>query len=280
MTINIDKCYKILNVTNTSTNDEITKAFKKLAIKLHPDKNRDRIEWATEEMTVLNTAYSFLMSYRFSNENNFQKIKKTEKSTVQKQKQNKKRNSEEEREILIQNFIKLRENSKDCLYRFFQYTLYNIPRRESHSNMAVYNGIVHKLKNFYHEIKKMAQLSDDQELIIHFEIFSSMIFNFYKAAECLNIIDSYNNQTEVNAYRLYKKGDDILHISHKEIFFDRHNRGNFLREKAYSHLIQSIRTFKNALQSYPESTWSVETGIKLEYADSLRKYFELFFTEE
>ncbi len=47
--------------------EEINSAFKKLAFKYHPDKNRSRIEWATQAMSQINIAYSSVLSYRFKN---------------------------------------------------------------------------------------------------------------------------------------------------------------------------------------------------------------------
>ena len=63
--MNIDQCYQILNVTEQSTDDEIARSFKKLAVKYHPEKNRERKEWANETMKKVNQAYSTLMSFRF-----------------------------------------------------------------------------------------------------------------------------------------------------------------------------------------------------------------------
>ena len=79
---------------------------------------------------------------------------------------------------------------------------------------------------------------------------------------------------------IYKKGDEYLHLSHKEIFFDRHNRGYFIREKTVPPLLDAEGLFKRNLKLYSESSWAVETGIKLEYVLSLKAYIMLFFTEE
>ena len=51
--------YKILNVEEKATDNEIKKAFRKLAIKLHPDKNTDD-PMAKEKFQELNEAYEVL----------------------------------------------------------------------------------------------------------------------------------------------------------------------------------------------------------------------------
>ena len=99
------------------------------------------------------------------------------------------------------------------------------------------------------------------------------------ASECVNIIDSYSDAIEIEAYRLFKKGDDILHPCEKEIFYDRHNRGFFKKDKAEIMLLKSENNFKNVLKRFPNSTWAVETKIKLQYALYLKKYLDLFFSE-
>lgn len=52
--------YKILGVEKTATEEEIKKAYKKLAIKYHPDKNPDNPEEAEKMMTEINEAYGVL----------------------------------------------------------------------------------------------------------------------------------------------------------------------------------------------------------------------------
>jgi DnaJ-class molecular chaperone len=54
--------YDILGVTRRSSQSEIKKAFYRLAMKWHPDRNPDRIELATKNMQLINAAYSILMN--------------------------------------------------------------------------------------------------------------------------------------------------------------------------------------------------------------------------
>ena len=52
--------YRLLEVEKTSSTIEIKKAFKKLALKYHPDKNPDNKEWANEEFRKIANAYEIL----------------------------------------------------------------------------------------------------------------------------------------------------------------------------------------------------------------------------
>jgi len=287
----IGLCYRILQIGEASSDEDISRSFKAMAMKYHPDKNPDRRDWANEQMTVLNSAYSTLMSYRFKqgSAEAAQEIKKSEdehraKSAPEREKRRTGEQSEskleEEREYLISRFVKAREDAKDVLYRYFQYNLYNFHRREEHGNRRIYNDIIVSLRKSYHLIKKYSTQTRDRELIEHFNTFGKMIFDFYRASECLNIIDSYNNSYEVDAYRMYRNGDEHLHKCEKELFFDRHNRGFFDRRKTIPELLDAENILRRTIQSYNDSSWAVESLIKLEYVVSLKAYISLFFSEE
>lgn len=289
----IEKCYSILQVGKGSSNEEITRSFRAMALKYHPDKNPQRKEWANEQMTTLNMAYSTVMGFRFKQENGDTRSDEPaprRAGTAREERRSKNEKNlrdelyglqdEARREYLINGFIRSRESAKDGMYRYFQYGLFNFHRREERKNVKIYNEMVLLLRRNYHSIKKLSSMTDDVELIEHFDVFSRMIFNFYRASECLNLIDSYKDTYEVESYRIYKKGDEFLHLSHKEIFFERHNRGYFIREKTVSPLLDAEGLFKRNLKLYSESSWAVEAGIKLEYVLSLKAYITLFFTEE
>ncbi|MDM7974272.1 MAG: J domain-containing protein [candidate division Zixibacteria bacterium] len=278
--MNIEEYYNYLNVSHSASDEDITAAYKKLAFKFHPDKNPHRVEWANEAMTKLNIAYSTVMSHRFKCETS-NHSGTTEKTTPKRERPSEPRPAEKaviDPEILTKQFIKFRESAKDALYRYFQYSLYSFPIRDKVANQSVFNRIVFSLRMSYHSILHLRNKTDDVELIEHFEVFTTMLFNFYRASECLNIIDSYNNQYDVEAYRVYREGDEHLHMAHKEIFYDRHNRGHFKMDHVYSLLAQAEKIFQASLKIFPDSSWAVETRIKLEYSLSLRKYLELFFT--
>jgi hypothetical protein len=276
--MDIATCYVILNVTPSSTDEEISASYKKLALQYHPDKNPHRVAWATEAMAKLNIAYSFVMSHRFKNDTADQNQQPTVKTHPHPQKRPAPRVYIDP-EILTKQFIQHRDTVKDALYRYFQYNLNNIAIREKVSNQAIFNKIVFILRKAYHAIRTLKSETDDSELIQHFDVFNSMLLNFYRASECLNIIDSYNNQDDVEAYRVYRQGDELLHQAHREIFYDRHNRGYFKKEMAYTYLLQAIKTLKANLNIFPDSSWAVETGIKLDYSNSLLDYINLFFSE-
>lgn len=52
--------YKILGINKTATQDEIKSAYKKLAIKWHPDKNPDNEKEASEQFKLIAEAYGVL----------------------------------------------------------------------------------------------------------------------------------------------------------------------------------------------------------------------------
>jgi len=52
--------YEILGVKEDSTNEEIRKAYRKLAVKWHPDKNNENKAEAEEKFKNVNHAYSIL----------------------------------------------------------------------------------------------------------------------------------------------------------------------------------------------------------------------------
>ncbi|XP_063925294.1 dnaJ homolog subfamily B member 6 isoform X1 [Zophobas morio] len=52
--------YKVLEVSKNATTAEIKKAYRKLALKWHPDKNQDNIEEATKKFKEISEAYEVL----------------------------------------------------------------------------------------------------------------------------------------------------------------------------------------------------------------------------
>ena len=294
--MNLSDCYNIIKVPASASDEEIKKSFKMLAHKYHPDKNPQRVEWATEAMSTLNTAYTTLMQLRFQEEK--KEVKREtfkpaqSQQTVRPQRPVKKQKEKKtyyqpekevkesiHHDILTKEFVKIRESTKNELYRYFQYGIYNIARRENIASKNIFKKITENIYKSYHAIMSLKNHTDDADFLKHFEVFSSMIYNFYMASECVNVIDSYSDAIEVEAYRLFKRGDDMLHPCEKEIFFDRHNRGFFKKEIADNLLLKSELNFKNVLKIFPHSTWAVETKIKFQYALALKEYLNLFFSE-
>ena len=281
------ECYRMLEIAENSSNDEVMKAYKTLARKYHPDKNPQRLEWAHDMMTRLNDSYATVMVYRFKSASVENEGNGDEHTANDAHGNRHRRQSEKaarfkktiERDILISRFVKNRETTKEALYKYFQYNLYNLAQRDSVLNRGVFNEVVFAIRKNYHAIKSYIELTEDDELIEHFTVFLAMILSFYRASECLNVLDSYGNPLEVEAYRQYKRGDEALHVAHKELFYDRHNRGRFKKDVTLTYLLKAGDDFRKTLRNFPGSTWGVETKIKLEYVTALEEYLALFFSE-
>jgi curved DNA-binding protein len=52
--------YQILGVPQNATNDDIKKAYRKLAMQYHPDRNPGKEKWANEKFKEINEAYAIL----------------------------------------------------------------------------------------------------------------------------------------------------------------------------------------------------------------------------
>ncbi len=290
--MNLKECYEQLGISPNSSNEEITKAYKKMALRYHPDRNRDNPQWANQKMASLNTAYNSIMSFRFSdeqnghgeksyrNETNRDRQKQAEEEARKKKFRDELKNlrKEAKREYLIDRFAEIKDYAKDALYQYFQYNLNNLHQRDRRENTKIFHNIVVSLRKSFHRIKQLVNSTEDRELLEHFRVFSEMIFSFYKSSECINIIDSYHDQYEVEAFRLYRQGDEALHFVEKELFFERHNRGKFMGSKITAGLSEATKLFSALMASYPKSSWTVETNIKLEYISKLKQYLNLFFT--
>jgi len=68
-----EKYYKILELKNNATDDEIKKAYRKMAVKYHPDKNPDNKEEAEKKFKEIAEAYEVLTNKdKYKTENMFQ----------------------------------------------------------------------------------------------------------------------------------------------------------------------------------------------------------------
>jgi len=60
MTIKSKDYYKVLGVSRTASDDDIKKAYRKLAMQYHPDRNPGKEDWANEKFKEINEAYAVL----------------------------------------------------------------------------------------------------------------------------------------------------------------------------------------------------------------------------
>merc|ERR1719285_586182 len=77
--------YDILGISRDATNKEISKAYKRLAVKWHPDNNRTREEEASKQFDIVNKAYEFLKNKKtrsLYDENREEILRRQEENTL------------------------------------------------------------------------------------------------------------------------------------------------------------------------------------------------------
>ncbi|CAG8700207.1 14164_t:CDS:1, partial [Cetraspora pellucida] len=102
----LTKYYKILEITKNTNEKEIKRAYKKLALKWHPDKNINSIKIAEEKFKEINEAYEILIKHK--QENN----KKTKEKNIKKEYNanlKKQQNKEKQRKKREENIQKKRQ---------------------------------------------------------------------------------------------------------------------------------------------------------------------------
>jgi len=52
--------YAILGIETTATNEEVRQAYRRCVWTYHPDRNPDRVDWATDQVQLVNEAYGIL----------------------------------------------------------------------------------------------------------------------------------------------------------------------------------------------------------------------------
>ena len=157
--MDIRKAYQLLNIAQGTPDRAVAAAYKKLALKYHPDKNRDRPEWANEAMTELNIAYSLVTSHRFESGADAE----PEEQQAQKPAPEPDQEDEEYREDLIQRFAAFKDRTRDPLYQYFQYQLYNPHRRDTHENTSRFNRIARQLQRAYHSVNGLKKKTRDPD---------------------------------------------------------------------------------------------------------------------
>lgn len=69
--MNLQQALNVFGLSGQLTEKDVRSAFKRLALKFHPDRNKDNISVATEMMKAINSAYEIIMN-NIDNLHNYQ----------------------------------------------------------------------------------------------------------------------------------------------------------------------------------------------------------------
>lgn len=267
----LQESYQILGINSQTSREEIALKYKQLAMKWHPDKNRENQVRANEVMTKINQAYDQIISNNFITKEIPAEPKRKEYSVKPE------RHDDVLQQYLTEKFIAAREIAKDSLYQFYQYNLFDLFIRNEGGNLLIFNEVVFNLRKSYHYIEQLSSMTNDMDFIRHFNAFKSLIFNFYRSTECINIIGEGASYYDRKMFEYLQQGDNAITRSSREIFYDRHNRGNFKKEYAIKEALLAQNIFDSAVRANYPSSWLLEIEIKNNYARALKAYLDIFF---
>jgi curved DNA-binding protein CbpA len=275
--MDIYESYKILGVSTTAEIEEITKAFKLLAKKFHPDANPDKLDWAHKKMSDLNQAYQVIVDYKKGKstsssrpgpslteylKNLFKKEgytftgnfnKKHPDAKNQKQAQDKtsyydnhpsyedvKKAAENRQNIIskVSREFKLKKDFIDeAMFVYYQYKLYKRPLRKEGVGRLKFGDVRRNLKRGLMAIDKIYKSCPLDDLKEELKLYIDFVDKFVKSIDCKDYISSYNDIRNVEAYRYYRDGSDKLDKAFRNVFFETKTTKNIFREVNIANLL-------------------------------------------
>ncbi|KAL4236348.1 DnaJ subfamily C member 21 [Mactra antiquata] len=283
------KChYEVLGVPRDASNDDMKKAYRKLALKWHPDKNPDNVEECTQQFRIVQQAYEVLSDPQ-------------ERAWYDKH-----------REAILRGGLGQGDNYEDnCLdvFQYFNSSCYNGFGDDKEGFYGVYDEVFKTL------IEEDRQFADEDDIIIYEfgnsqSVFEEVVKPFYDFWESYCTAKSYvwvekydtreapdrrvrrlmeaenkklrdaakkERNEEIRALAKYvKKRDKRVQEYKKKL----EERAEEIKRKAEDHRQRHLEESRKKMENYQEAAWSSTSTLEDHYKELEAKYDEQFGDEQ
>jgi len=249
--LNLIKIFKIYKSTPLI---QISKNYKKLLIKHHPDKNPKNIKLANKNTIKLNDGYEYL-------KNNFTEIKLIIKTNKNQQKTIPK--------ILKLNYNLIVKKLRINLFDYYNYNLNNIHNRKTGYLKYKYYIIIKNINSIKKELYLLQNNSRNLNIkknIWKMTKFIEMLKIYFDIKVNKNI---FHNSYDYNSYRIYIDAsrylDETIFNDLKTTIFQNKNI-----KKNYS-ISLAVKGFNNLIEYYSNSEYIKYSKLKLKFIKSYKE---------
>lgn len=273
--MNIRRSLSLFQFHSSFSEEDLTKRYKELVKKYHPDRNQDISKWCHSRMTEIQDAYSNLQEWL--KENSYSWDEEDENENSHKPTETYERSYEEVNsdKRFTEGFSKAVRVMQSALFTYYQYGLNNRKIRKEGSLRYQFHSIERyfdKSLELLHEIARFKKNElDNHRYIVFYKGVDIIIEDIYD--ERLRPI-RFQNDHEKQAYRLFEKSAQLIDNGIKEILFpdllESRERG-----KSYHNVSAAAQNLTYLLNSYQRSTWGDRILSKLTLLDSFLDIIDL-----
>lgn len=248
-----DEALRLFKLDTSATLPDLNRAYRRLALKAHPDHNPDRLEWANRAIRKVTRAYEVARNH----------LAALRYEEVQ---------AQLDREIRAHDdftrlFTNIAHRVLDGVFTYYQYGLENPHHRRTGTPRQRYRQAVRRITLALEQLERlMVPNPIDGETL---EIFTTFARTFLQSMQLDRLHVPTSDHVEHNAYKRYREGSRALDSAIRRAFFREELAlpGELASPQS---LAVSLNEFMTIVTKYNSATWLNETALKLCLLDAFQ----------
>ena len=285
--MDLQDAFALFKLTDTSTEQDLAAAYRRLVKRYHPDYNAAQLQWAHRRMTQINEAYALVCDFMKQGEAGLRGAPPRRGApgtdAHQEEQGNQQHRGDDrdgdsfaeaplrERHPPLEEVHHLHgavEDLLDGVYTYYQYGLQNVHRRGEGVPRLRYRTALRHLKS---AIRVLTEHTERYGTTLRRDEDVTKLSAFARSFLQNMLIEKYyipsSSTSELKAYRHYRTGSDHLDRAIQCTLFSEELRPGGTRNHAGS-LYVSQHELMTVLVKFTESTWVPEAMIKLHLVDA------------
>ena len=248
-----EEALKLFKLPSSASLPDLNRAYRRLVLKAHPDRNPDRVEWANRAMRRITRAFDVARNH----------LAALRYEEVQRHLDHEIRAHDEFNSILMN----IAHRVLDGVFTYYQYGLENPHRRTSGTPRQRYRQAVRRIGMALEQLQRLRVPNEvDGETL---NIFRTFARTFHETMQLARLHVPTSNHEEHHGYRAYREGTKALDAAIRRAFF--RDELSPHREMAMPQsLAMSLNFYMTVVTKHSGCSWVTETALRLCLLDAFQ----------